>query len=144
MIELASGSGGLFLHQIYLDELVKSRKMLGLSSSKRQRQRLPSSIKSRQMSTYSWIIYALALKSFVNIALQICLGKQFIYIVIFIMNSKFHTVNAFIIKMFFYRLQRSDLKNKMYNFYFHRRRCNCTISDACYILCTIRDFSPAA
>jgi len=51
MIELASGSGGLFLHQIYLDELVKSRKMLGLSSSKRQRQRLPSSIKSRQMST---------------------------------------------------------------------------------------------
>jgi hypothetical protein len=62
MIELASGSGGLFLHQIYVDELVKSGKILGLSSSKWQRERLPNSVKSWEMSAYSWTICALTFK----------------------------------------------------------------------------------
>ena len=52
MIELASVSGGLFLHQIYLDELVECRKMLGLCNSEWQREMLPSSIKSRKMRLY--------------------------------------------------------------------------------------------
>jgi len=100
MIELASGSGGSFLHQIYLDELFISGKILGLSSSKWQRERLPSSFKSREMSAYSWTIFELTLKNFVNIS---NIFRKIVYIqytVIFIMNCKFHTVNAFIIKMF--------------------------------------------